>query len=103
MNENNLEFNHLGIKHFFSLYKNTCRDGDLSLQTKELSDLVTSTELHQNDCTGYHLEQCAKVSSAKYELTDASNTARIAGESSAIPHFRHEEVTMELLEAEGAH
>lgn len=102
MNDKVMGLEHLGVKRFFNLDKNSYKDGALSGQTKELLGLVASAVLRCNDCIDYHLEQCAKTGSTKEEIVDALNVALIVGGSIVIPHFRHAVETLELLEEEGA-
>lgn len=101
MNEKILDLDHLGIKRFFNLDKNTYRDGALPAKTKELLGLVASTVLRCNDCIDYHLEQSAKTGSTKDEIVDALNVALVVGGSIVIPHLRHAVKTLEILENEG--
>jgi len=101
MNEKFLEFSHQGIKQFSSLYTHTSRNGDPSSQTKELSNLVASTDFQRHDCISYHLEQFAKNCSATNALLEAIKTALKAYESSALHH--NAENTLKISEAEGAH
>ena len=101
MNEKIMDLDHLGIKRFFNLDHNTCQDGALPAQTKELLGLVASAVLRCNDCIDYHLEQCAKTGSTKKEIIDALNVALVVGGSIVIPHLRHSVSTVEALEQEG--
>lgn len=100
-NEKIFELNHLGIKRFFNLDNNTYKDGALPAETKELLGLVASMVLRCNDCIDYHLEQCAKTGSTKEEIVDAMNVALVVGGSIVIPHLRHANETLEILEQEG--
>jgi alkylhydroperoxidase/carboxymuconolactone decarboxylase family protein YurZ len=47
------------------------------------------------------LEQCAKTGSTKEEIVDAMNVALVVGGSIVIPHLRHANETLEILEQEG--
>lgn len=100
-NEKIFDLDHLGIKRFFNLDNNTYTDGALPAQTKELLGLVASAVLRCNDCIDYHLEQAAEAGYTKDELVDALSVAVMVGGSIVIPHLRHANKTLELLEEEG--
>ncbi|TYP93293.1 alkylhydroperoxidase AhpD family core domain-containing protein [Fodinibius salinus] len=100
-NEKILNLDHLGIKRFFNLDNNTYSDGALPAETKELLGLVASTVLRCNDCIDYHLEEAAKAGFSKEELVDALSVALTVGGSIVIPHLRHANETLEILEEEG--
>lgn len=100
-NEKIFDLDHLGIKRFFNLDNNTYTDGALPAKTKELLGLVASTVLRCNDCIDYHLEEAAKADFSKDELVDALSVALMVGGSIVIPHLRHANETLEILEKEG--
>lgn len=100
-NEKIFDLDHLGIKRFFNLDNNTYTDGALPAETKELLGLVASTVLRCNDCIDYHLEEAARAGFSKDELVDALSVALMVGGSIVIPHLRHANETLEILEKEG--
>src|SRR6056297_3633875 len=100
LNKKVMDQDHLGIRRFFNLDHNTYSDGALPAETKELLGLVASAVLRCNDCIDYHLEEAAKAGFSKGELVDALSVALTVGGSIVIPHLRHANETLEILEEE---
>ncbi len=88
MNEEILSKDNLVIKRFFNLDTNTYREGALSVKTKEMLGLVSSTVLRCDDCIKYHIEKCFEARISEAELYEIFSVALVVGGSIVIPHIR---------------
>ena len=88
LTELTLEKANLEIKRFFSLDRQTYREGALPVRTKELLGLTASLVLRCDDCVFYHLDRCHQEGISTEEVQEAMSVALVVGGSIVIPHLR---------------
>ena len=97
MNEKIFALKNKQINRFFAIDTAIYREGALSVKTKELMGLATSTVLRCEDCITYHIIRVVQEGATDDEIAETFAVALAVGGTIAIPEMRRAMETLSIL------